>query len=71
MLMTTAYGAPLSEKDNTLTTLIKDLENLGTSMNVSGWFSCINSLLFVFSTYFCLLTLFTKINFFPLFSTGD
>ncbi|EOB04307.1 hypothetical protein Anapl_04704, partial [Anas platyrhynchos] len=33
MLMTTAYGAPLSEKDNTLKTLIKDLENLGTSMN--------------------------------------
>ncbi|KAM9192940.1 uncharacterized protein V3H86_002565 [Mergus octosetaceus] len=33
MLMTTAYGAPLSEKADTLTTLIKDLENLGTSMN--------------------------------------
>nr|AFR11496.1 interleukin-2 precursor [Anser indicus] len=32
MLMTTAYGAPLSEKNDTLTTLIKDLENLGTSM---------------------------------------
>lgn len=70
--MTTAYGASLSpEKLEILPALIKDLEILEESKNVSDGFPILVFFLLMFSTYFFPCSLSSKINFFSLFSTED
>ena len=66
MLMTAAYGASLSvEKEHLLRALIRDLEFLEKSKDVSGWFSFIIRSFSIYLFYFFLCIFSEKLTFSP------